>query len=95
MDKKDQKNPISLAFLPKFQDWEIGDNYEIHKQIGSGSYGYVVEATQRSTGKKVAIKRLNKLWDDKIDCKRILREVVLLRKLNNPNLISIIEIIEP
>ncbi len=38
---------------------------------------------------------MNNLWDDEIDCKRVLREVVLLRKLRNPNLISIIEILEP
>ena len=85
-----------LSALPKnFQDWEIGDNYDIVKQVGSGSYGYVVEAIQKSTGKKVAIKRCNGLFDDLIDCKRILREIILLRKLDHPNLISIIEIIPP
>src|SRR5688500_8538211 len=77
-----------------FQDWEVGSNYEIVKHIGSGSYGYVVEAIQKSTGKKVAIKRLNNIFEDTIDCKRILREVVLLKMLNHPNLVNIIEILE-
>jgi len=85
-----------LNSLPKsFQDWEVGSNYEIVKQVGSGSYGYVVQAIQKSTGKKVAIKRLNKIFEDVIDCKRILREVVLLRQLQHPNLVHIIEILEP
>jgi mitogen-activated protein kinase 1/3 len=85
-----------LSSLPKnFQDWEVGTNYEIIKQIGSGSYGFVVEATQKSTNKKVAIKRFNNIFEDLIDCKRILREVTLLRKLKHPNLITIVDIIEP
>lgn len=34
-----------LSSLPKsFNDWEVGPRYEVLKQIGSGSYGYVVEA---------------------------------------------------
>jgi mitogen-activated protein kinase 1/3 len=91
-----EKNLTKLTTLPKsFQDWEVGTNYEIIKQIGSGSYGYVVEATQKSSGKKVAIKRLNKIFDDVVDCKRILREVALLRNLSHHNLVNIIEIIEP
>jgi len=96
-DKKDEKKDMpKLSALPKsFADWEVGAGYEIVKQIGSGSYGYVVEAIQKSTGKKVAIKRLNKIFDDTIDCKRILREVTLLRKLKYANLVNIIEILEP
>jgi len=38
---------------------------------------------------------MNNLFDDVVDCKRILREVNLLRIMKHPNLISIIEIIEP
>lgn len=38
---------------------------------------------------------MNGIFDDEIDCKRILREVCILRELNHPNLIGIIEILEP
>ena len=55
----------------------------------------VVEAKQKSTGNKVAIKRMNNLFDDTIDCKRILREITLLRILRHPNLVKILDIIEP
>lgn len=96
VDNKDKKDVPKLSALPKnFQDWEVGSNYDIVKQVGSGSYGYVVEAIQKSTGKKVAIKRFNNIFEDLVDCKRILREITLLRKLQHVNLISIIEIIEP
>jgi len=73
----------------------VGDNYEIKKQVGSGSYGYVVKAVQLSTGNVVAIKKLNNIFEDKIDCKRILREIILLRKLNHINLNRIVEILPP
>ena len=87
----EDKKVTKLSSLPKsFQDWEVGSNYEIIKQVGSGSYGYVVEAIQKSTGKKVAIKRLNKIFEDTIDCKRILREVTLLRKISDPNIVNIV-----
>jgi len=50
---------------------------------------------KKSTGEKVAIKRMNNLFDDVVDCKRILREISLLRILKHINLIGIIEIIQP
>ena len=34
----------SLGFN-KFADWEVGDNYECEKLLGTGSYGSVVQAT--------------------------------------------------
>jgi mitogen-activated protein kinase 1/3 len=43
----------------------------------------------------VAIKKITRLFDDEIDAKRILREIVILKKLNHPNLVHIIEIIPP
>ncbi|EAR92424.2 MEK kinase (macronuclear) [Tetrahymena thermophila SB210] len=78
-----------------FSDWEVGDRYDLIKVVGSGSYGSVAEATDKKSGKKVAIKRLNGIFEDNVDCKRILREIHLLRILNHPNLIRINEIIEP
>ena len=38
---------------------------------------------------------MNNLFEDTIDCKRILREITLLRLIKHPNLIEIIEIIKP
>ena len=67
----------------------------VERVLGTGSYGSVCRAIQVSTGKKVAIKRVKNVFDDEVDCKRILREVTLLRKLNHPSVVKIIEIIEP
>ena len=79
----------------KFKDWEVGDAYVVEKVIGQGSYGQVARATVAASGRKVAIKRMDGIFDDEIDCKRILREVTLLRKLKHPCVVEIIEILQP
>lgn len=80
---------------PMFQDWSVGSNYIVERVLGTGSYGSVCRAIQVSTGHKVAIKRIKNVFEDEIDCKRILREVTLMRKLNHPSVVKIIEILEP
>jgi mitogen-activated protein kinase 1/3 len=45
------------------------------------------------TGKKVAIKKIDDLFDNFEDCKRNLREITLLRKLKHPCIVNLIEII--
>ena len=73
----------------------MGENYKCNRVLGKGSYGIVAEATQLSTGKLVAIKKIDNIFDDDIDCKRILREIILLRQLNHPCIVGLIEIIPP
>lgn len=81
--------------LGQFADWEVGDDYECVKLLGQGSYGAVCSAIHRPTGKKVAIKRMDGVFEDEVDCKRILREIDLLRKLQHPYVIRIHDVIEP
>ena len=86
---------ISTEKNPQFPDWDVAPNYVVERVLGTGSYGSVCRAIQLSTGKKVAIKRVKNVFEDDIDCKRILREITLLRKLNHPSVVKIIEILEP
>jgi len=51
MDNKKDVNLTKLSALPKvYHDWDVGEDYEIIKQVGSGSYGFVVKAEKKSTG---------------------------------------------
>lgn len=43
----------------------------------------------------MAIKKMDKIFEDETDCKRILREVTLLRKLRHPCVVELIEICKP
>lgn len=84
-----------IDFKGKYSDWEIGEDYEITKIVGKGSYGDVAEAIQKKTGKKVAIKRIYRVFEDLIDCKRIVREIAILRRLHHVNIVGLLDIIEP
>ena len=55
----------------------------------------MAQAIQLSTGKRVAIKKMDNIFEDDVDCKRILREVTLLRKLRHPCVVELIEILLP
>eukprot|EP01039_Chlorochromonas_danica_P000501 gene501-540_t len=71
----------------------IDQRYNNLRPIGDGSYGFVVSAQDRITGKKVAIKKIKDTFIDIVDAKRILRELKLLRHLkNHENIISILDI---
>ena len=76
------------------KEWKpILDKYEPIKVLGSGSYGQVIEAMNKTTKKKVAIKRVTCLFEDLIDTKRILREITLLRFMKNQFIVELLNII--
>jgi serine/threonine protein kinase len=55
----------------------------------------VCEAVHVSTGKRVAIKKILNLFEDAIDTKRLLREILILKNLNNMNIVKLYDILEP
>ena len=79
--------------LNQFSDWLVGDDYICERLLGTGSYGKVALATRKSTGQKVAIKRMENIFEDETDCKRILREVTLMRKLKHPFVVELVELL--
>ena len=81
--------------INQFADWEVSDLYEMVKILGHGSYGQVASAIHKPTGKKVAIKKMDGVFEDEVDCKRILRELSLLRKLQHPYVVELLDVIEP
>ena len=38
---------------------------------------------------------MQNIFEDEVDCKRILREITLLRKLDHPSIVKILDIIPP
>ena len=47
--------------------------------VGKGTFGQVVEAKHRATGKIVAIKMIEKIFEDEYEAIKVIREVQLLR----------------
>ncbi len=63
-----------------YTDWDIDhERFEIKKELGSGSYGKVVQAIDHLTGRKVAIKRIMDIFSVFENAKRIYREVRCLK----------------
>lgn len=74
-------------------EFEVDVRYMNLKPIGRGAYGLVAAADDLITGRKVAIKRISKVFLDLIDAKRILREIKLLRHLGkHENIVDILDI---
>eukprot|EP01061_Rhynchopus_euleeides_P009374 TRINITY_DN1853_c0_g2_i2.p1 TRINITY_DN1853_c0_g2~~TRINITY_DN1853_c0_g2_i2.p1 ORF type:complete len:349 (+),score=128.36 TRINITY_DN1853_c0_g2_i2:183-1229(+) len=81
--------------LPGATPFVVSNRYDVSKQIGHGAYGFVCSAIDTTTGEKVAIKKIPRIFDDVVDGKRILREVKLLSFLNHENIISIKDVMRP
>lgn len=65
------------------------------RPIGRGAYGIVCSAVNSETNEEVAIKKIGNAFDNRIDAKRTLREIKLLRHLDHENIIAIKDIIRP
>mmetsp|Transcript_125402 Transcript_125402/g.360284 ORF Transcript_125402/g.360284 Transcript_125402/m.360284 type:complete len:427 (+) Transcript_125402:115-1395(+) len=83
--------------IPKHpgDSWKLPDRYKVQKLIGSGSYGSVCEAEDLQTQQMIAIKRCKHLFEDLVDCKRILREICILSALQHNNVVRILDLMAP
>ncbi|KAJ7934075.1 kinase-like domain-containing protein [Mycena leptocephala] len=78
--------------------YSSGDHYQVLHPMGEGSYGAVVAALHKPTGRQVAIKKII-TFEHRLVCLLTLRELKLLRFFSdtqlNENIISIIDVIKP
>ncbi|XP_061961181.1 mitogen-activated protein kinase homolog MMK2-like isoform X1 [Populus nigra] len=65
------------------------------RPIGRGANGIVCAAVNSETCEEVAIKKIGNAFDNRIDAKRTLREIKLLRHMDHENVIAIKDIIRP
>ncbi|MBI4862051.1 MAG: protein kinase [Candidatus Riflebacteria bacterium] len=65
--------------------------YDVHGLLGEGSFGVIVRATQRATGREVAIKILSALKEPSAR-ERFLREGRLLAKVHHPGVVEILDL---
>ncbi len=68
---------------------QLPSHYQPLKPIGKGAYGVVCSAVDSRTGERVAVKRISGAFDNSVDAKRTLREIMLLRQLRHENVIAI------
>ncbi|KAE8665894.1 Mitogen-activated protein kinase 4 [Hibiscus syriacus] len=65
------------------------------KPIGRGAYGVVCSAINSETNEKVAIKKINNVFDYPVDALRTLRELRLLRHIRHDNVIALKDVMMP
>ncbi|EOA39917.1 hypothetical protein CARUB_v10008605mg [Capsella rubella] len=87
-----KKGTKEMEFFTEYGD---ANRYRILEVIGKGSYGVVCAAIDTHTGEKVAIKKINDVFEHISDALRILREVKLLRLLRHPDIVEIKSIMLP
>lgn len=78
--------------------FNVGTKYRVCDVIGEGAYGVVCSAIHRTTGQKVAIKKIQP-FEHQMFALRTLRELKLLRYFQEmdvcENIISILDVIKP
>jgi mitogen-activated protein kinase 1/3 len=79
----------------KSEDFKVDEFYKPSKKLGSGAYGLVAAARDKRTDTKVAIKKVRDCFHNLTDAKRILREIKLMQHLNHPNIIQLVDMINP
>ena len=75
--------------------FETTPNYAVRKAVGQGAYGLVCSGRNVESGKTVAIKKIPKAFEDTIDCKRLLREIKILRHFRHGNVLGLVDILPP
>lgn len=78
-----------------FTEYGEASRYEIQEVVGKGSYGVVASAVDTYSGERVAIKKMNNIFEHVSDATRILREIKLLRLLKHPDIVEIKHIMLP
>jgi len=76
------------------QTQPITEVYEFGRQLGSGAFSIVIEATNKKTGERVAIKRMKKKTMDQDLITSIRREITNLKKVNHPHIMKLYGVFE-
>lgn len=79
----------------RVDDWFVAPRYEPVSWLGHGSFGRVIRARDTQTNQKVAIKRIQGIFDDDCFCRQVAREVSLLRLLQHPCLVRLVDVVAP
>lgn len=65
------------------------NKYEVMGIVGEGAYGTVLRCRNKETGESVAVKKFKENDDDPAVRKTTLREVKVLRTLQQENIVSL------
>lgn len=95
--KRRVRVPVSILERPLMSETEftVDVRYRNFKLIGSGSYGIVVSAIDSTIDARVAIKKVLNAFSNSRMARNVLREIRLLRHLNHPHIVQLLDIDVP
>ena len=100
MSKEQQREKLirksALSFqIKKRPPTTTLDFYKIHKILGKGAFGCVYLGEELLTEQQVAIKAIEKTFlKNEIAKKRLMQEVMIMKKMNHVNVIKLLEVFE-
>eukprot|EP01063_Lacrimia_lanifica_P024734 TRINITY_DN32590_c0_g1_i1.p1 TRINITY_DN32590_c0_g1~~TRINITY_DN32590_c0_g1_i1.p1 ORF type:complete len:369 (+),score=135.23 TRINITY_DN32590_c0_g1_i1:48-1154(+) len=74
---------------------EVDEKYDVFQSVGFGAYGVVCAGVNTQLRKRVAIKKMPKVFMDLVDGKRILREIILMRYMEHENVLKMLDLLRP
>lgn len=89
-----EAKPEVKAEPPSSKPANVEDKYDMKKVIGRGAFSVVREGIRKATGKKYAIKCISKNLIDKKELALLEREIDIMKKLQHPNIIQLMEVID-
>lgn len=87
VEEKKQKRETELLYP------NLG-NYQVLEKMGEGAFSVVYRAKHLETGTFVAIKILRKYQMDNAQKQAVMKEVIIMRQLNHPNIVKFVEFVE-
>jgi len=76
----------------KVEELDILKDFKIIRQIGIGSYSTVYEAIHIKSERKVAIKKEERIFNNLVISKGVLREIRILKSLKHPNILRLLDV---
>jgi len=90
MDSKPIEKPVEKELPPK----TIEEKYDLGKIIGRGAFSVVKIGVRKSNKNKYAVKCISKKLIDKKELTLLEREIDIMQKLQHPNIIGLVEVID-
>ncbi|KAB1224360.1 Mitogen-activated protein kinase 9 [Morella rubra] len=72
-----------------FTEYGEANRYQVQEVTMKGSYGVVGSVIDAHTGERIAIKKINDVFEHVSDATRILREIKLIQLLRHPDIVEI------
>jgi len=97
-DRRKERGRPSFKYKPgqeHFDDPNVTSRYKYIRYLSHGSYGWVCEAECMRSKKRVAIKKVAKIFDNAVNAKRLLRELRILRCLGSHEAIIDVKYVIP